>query len=168
MADFAVDEACAAEMQRQDCLNGEMGIQEAYDHGLIGPLGEDENMGDARENAATPWNVGPQLDLEINKFLLSAHKHESYQDETNYRPKVEGRIKTLKYLQGFAKHYKTFGRLSEKQRSIIDSNVEGGTEAFVANLNREGKPETKEKGKLNLELMLVDRETGEIIRRKII
>ncbi len=129
MADYALIDISVAEDLRHQHVLGELSMQDSYDHGFIDELGIEQNLGNAYDTAPTPWDIDNQL-------VIAVHEFDAATIEASNSEQLTKTDKTRQYLQGFVKFYKARGFLSVKQKSIIDTNFEGGSIAFIAAINK--------------------------------
>lgn len=130
MADYAIDQVCTMEGLRDDYVNGNMSMNDAFDHGFIDSTGcEQEGIQDAWDRNGFPTRE--YLDNEISHSLkdlkLSSSQTGNYEVPRKSNPEgkpeiTENHLKTIKFLHGFAKHYMKYSKLSEKQMNIISTN----------------------------------------------
>jgi len=72
MADYAINETCEMEALRDDYVNGDMSVEDAYDNGLINELGgEKAGIKEAWDRAYIPTEESLNNDIEKQSAFLN-------------------------------------------------------------------------------------------------
>lgn len=139
MADYDLEEVVTMEGLRNDYVNGHMSQEQAFDHGFIDPLGvETKHLGSAWKD----YNRSFDTDDELTRAKLEWSTSENYKEVEEYnkayqqktRPivdKIIKRAKTVQFLKGFAEFYYNQGYLTDKQKKVVETNWEGGSDKFL-------------------------------------
>ena len=80
MADFALEDVAAEEHARDEYVNGDMSMQEAFERGFLDPMGvEQEGIQDAwdRSEILTARGIDKELERWTDKLTIATHTPES-------------------------------------------------------------------------------------------
>jgi hypothetical protein len=142
MADMFLEDVQTTEFLRDDFASGNMDILDAYEHGFVDEMGvEQEGMqrawDDVCERTFNQDAAFYKTQLDFYRADDAKGREPTKRAVTTIKQKfgnavqLEKKIKTLTFLLGFANHFYKYGKLSDKQSAIIETNWKGGSEKFL-------------------------------------